>query len=182
LTFAVPTRRENACASTNPIPPFTTSMHHTTLRTTTGHRIFPIVSRHHNSPRPVNQSLPVRRQPSRPKHAKRRLRKTWTRLLCADGTTRSLGRSSLSVLLPNITNNESARPCNRVFATIEHLHNHVKDHTCTLVPSKTPNRTFVCRWDGCEKDAPFGTKNHLDRHMQNHTRVENKSCNAHVQI
>ncbi|KAG9529508.1 hypothetical protein KCU79_g23121, partial [Aureobasidium melanogenum] len=66
-------------------------------------------------------------------------------------------------------NDEVTGPCNRVFATIEDLHNHVKDHTCTLVPSKTPNRTFICRWEGCEKDAPFGTKNHLDRHMQNHT-------------
>lgn len=67
---------------------------------------------------------------------------------------------------------EFPRPCNRVFATIEDLHNHVKDHTCTLVPSRTPNRTFICRWEGCEKDAPFGTKNHLDRHMQNHTRCK----------
>ncbi|KAI5275786.1 hypothetical protein E4T47_01347 [Aureobasidium subglaciale] len=52
-------------------------------------------------------------------------------------------------------NDEHTGPCNRVFATIEDLHNHVKDHTCTLIPSKTPNRTFICRWDGCEKDAPF---------------------------
>ncbi|CAD0113366.1 unnamed protein product [Aureobasidium uvarum] len=77
----------------------------------------------------------------------------------------------------NVIDRESIRPCNRVFATIEDLHNHVKDHTCTLVPSKTPNRTFVCRWDGCEKDAPFGTKNHLDRHMQNHTRFKPFACN-----
>ncbi|KAI5209652.1 hypothetical protein E4T38_02310 [Aureobasidium subglaciale] len=74
-------------------------------------------------------------------------------------------------------NDEHTGPCNRVFATIEDLHNHVKDHTCTLIPSKTPNRTFVCRWDGCEKDAPFGTKNHLDRHMQNHTRFKPFACN-----
>ncbi|THX47426.1 hypothetical protein D6D06_09630 [Aureobasidium pullulans] len=74
-------------------------------------------------------------------------------------------------------NDEVTGPCNRVFATIEDLHNHVKDHTCTLVPSKTPNRTFVCRWEGCEKDAPFGTKNHLDRHMQNHTRFKPFACN-----
>ncbi|KAH0377953.1 hypothetical protein KCU92_g8968, partial [Aureobasidium melanogenum] len=74
-------------------------------------------------------------------------------------------------------NDEVTGPCNRVFATIEDLHNHVKDHTCTLVPSKTPNRTFICRWEGCEKDAPFGTKNHLDRHMQNHTRFKPFACN-----
>lgn len=92
LTSAVLIRRENVCASTSPIPLSMTSMHHTTPRTITGHRIFPTAFRHHNSPRPANQLLPARRQPSRPKHAKRRLPKTRRRSPYADGMMRLLGK------------------------------------------------------------------------------------------
>jgi len=100
LTSAVLIRRENACASTSRMLHSTTSMHHTIRRTTTGRRISPTASRHRNSPRLVSQSPPARLRPSRPKHARTRLRKTRKRLLYADGTMKSLGKGLICKFFP----------------------------------------------------------------------------------
>jgi len=67
-------------------------------------------------------------------------------------------------------------PCNASFTVSEDFHNHVKEHTSTLVGTRGANRDYKCRWYGCDKTDPFGTKNHLDRHMQNHTGFKPFAC------
>lgn len=67
--------------------------------------------------------------------------------------------------------------CNTTFTSSEDFHNHVKEHTSTLVGNRGANRDYKCRWLGCDKTDPFGTKNHLDRHMQNHTGFKPFACN-----
>lgn len=66
--------------------------------------------------------------------------------------------------------------CNASFSSRADLHNHIKEHTSTLVGSRGVNRDYKCRWQGCEKMEAFGTKNHLDRHMANHTRYKPYVC------
>ncbi|GAB7348566.1 hypothetical protein MBLNU459_g6956t1 [Dothideomycetes sp. NU459] len=72
---------------------------------------------------------------------------------------------------------ESTGVCNTSFVSCEDLHEHVKEHTGRLVGgNRGANREYRCCWIGCDKTEPFGTKNHLDRHIQNHTGFKPFAC------